>query len=66
GTVWAVERSTAPSGVLEDDLEWRSAAGLGLAIGTPLGRFQITYAAHIDGQAFDEEAEINLSFSTDF
>ncbi|MEL6644182.1 MAG: BamA/TamA family outer membrane protein [Pseudomonadota bacterium] len=66
GTVWKVDRSTAPSGVLEDGRDWRSAAGLGLSIATPLGRFQISYAAHIDGEAFDEEAEVNLSFATDF
>ncbi|MEL6101831.1 MAG: BamA/TamA family outer membrane protein [Pseudomonadota bacterium] len=66
GSVWSVDSATAPAGVLEDDQVWRSSAGLGLAIATPLGRFSATFAPHIDSEAYDDEAEFNLSFTREF
>ncbi|MEO1454109.1 MAG: BamA/TamA family outer membrane protein [Pseudomonadota bacterium] len=66
GSVWGLDRSTPPAGIVDDTLDWRSSAGLGLAIATPLGRFSVTYAAHIDSEALDDEAELNLSFAAEF
>ena len=66
GSVWSVDSSTAPAGILEDDQVWRTSAGLGLALATPLGRFSATFAPHIDSETYDDEAEFNLSFTREF
>lgn len=66
GSVWSVDSAVAPAGVLQDEQSWRSAAGIGVAIATPLGRFSATYAPHIDGDLYDDEAEFAISFNSEF
>lgn len=66
GSVWNVDTAVAPSGTLFDDRELRRSAGIGLSMNTPVGRLSATYAFYIDGQPFDDQAELGLSFSGAF
>lgn len=66
GTSWNVSTDFAPTGVLFDDVEWRSSAGIGLSIDTQLGQFESYYALATNGTAFDDESEFGITFRTDF
>ena len=66
GTVWSVDTDTAPSGVLTDDLEWRSSAGLALLAITDFGEFSASYALSTSAEDGDDESKFSLSFASQF
>lgn len=66
GTVWDVESDATPAGILDDSVDWRSSAGLGISIRTPLGRFAANFAPVINSSRFDDEAEFSILFTSNF
>jgi len=66
GSVWDIDADTAPSGVLLDEQEWRSSAGLAVSAKTPLGDLVASYALVTNAEDTDDTAEFNLFFSNEF
>lgn len=66
GSVWDVDSAAAPSGVLFDDVVWRSSAGLAITAETPLGDFSASYALTTNAEDFDETERFTLSFVSEF
>ena len=66
GSAWSVDTAFDPSGILEDDQDWRSSYGFGVAFRTPIGIFESYYALDTDGEAFDEEQAWGLTFRAEF
>ena len=66
GSAWDVRTDVAPAGVLEDALDWRSSAGVGVSWRTALGDFEGYYSLVENGQRYDEIQEFGLTFRTRF
>lgn len=66
GSVWNVDTTTAPSGILDDGKSWRNSAGIGTSFDTQLGRFEAYLALHTDGKSRDDIQEFGLTFRSEF
>ncbi len=66
GSAWDISTDVAPEGVLNDGIEWRSSAGVGVSFDTDLGKFEAYYAPFTDGVETDVSQEFGLTFRTNF
>jgi outer membrane protein insertion porin family len=66
GSVWNVDTPTAASGVLIDDIKWRSSAGIAATAQTSFGDFSASYAITTNDEDFDDTQKFTLSFTSEF
>ncbi len=66
GTVWGLESDTAPSGIVDDDIAWRSSAGIAVTADTGIGSFSASIALTTNSEVNDDTEEFSLSFTTEF
>ncbi|SFC56281.1 outer membrane protein assembly factor BamA [Tropicimonas isoalkanivorans] len=69
GTVWGLDNTAGgPAGddEVDDDLYWRSAAGVSLFWDTPLGPLRFNFSRPIMKKVYDEEQNFEFTVSTRF
>lgn len=72
GSVWGLDDTNGtvgvnqPTGVVDDSLRWRAAAGVSLFWTTPIGPLRFNFSTPIEKEAYDKEQNFDLTISTRF
>ena len=66
GSVWDLDNTTGSSGLIDDDFQLRSAAGVSVFWSTPIGPLRFNWAWPIEKESFDRTENFRISLDTRF
>jgi outer membrane protein insertion porin family len=66
GSVWGLDKTAVPGGVIDDGMAIRSSVGLGLGWSNPIGQLSVSYAKTIGTTPTDVVQPWQFMFRTDF